>query len=202
MRQRSPTRTSRMSTACASSALVVVLLASRPGYGGPKAPPAPPPPSASDAIKPAAERSVAPSAPIGPAGHGAGHAAGQGGQPATPAIRGPKIPENLRKQLQARLDARVDADVAQTKELRGEAIGLLTKFVGEIPREAREMPEALVRLGELQWENARDSFVERFQEWEKKPVDQRGPAPELEYRVSRDLFARVLEDYPWFEQYD
>ncbi len=191
-----------MPTAFASSALVVVLLASRPGYGGPKPPPAPPPPSASDAIKPAAERSVAPSAPIGPAGHGAGHAAGQGGQPATPAIRGPKIPENLRKQLQARLDARVDADVAQTKALRGEAIGLLTKFVGETPREAREMPEALVRLGELQWENAREVFVDRFQDWEKKPVDQRGPAPELDYRTSRDLFARVLRDYPWFEQTD
>ena len=64
------------------------------------------------------------------------------------------------------------------------------------------MPEALVRLGELQWENARDGFVERFQDWEKKPVDQRGPAPELDYRVPRDLFARVLRDYPWFEQYD
>ena len=126
----------------------------------------------------------------------------QDGSSGQPAIRGPKIPEALRKQLQAQLDARVDADVAQTKELRGEAIGLLTKFVGETPREAREMPEALVRLGELQWENARDGFVDRFKEWEKRPVDQRGPAPELDYRVPRDLFARVLRDYPWFDQYD
>ena len=158
------------------------------------------PASASDAIHPAAERSVATSAPA--ADRGAPRSAGSNGQPATPRIRGPKIPEALRKQLQARLDARVDADVAQTKSLRTEAIGLLTKFVGETPREAREMPEALVRLGELQWENARDGFVNRFQAWGKKPVDQRGPAPELEYKVPRDLFARVLRDYPWFDQYD
>jgi cellulose synthase operon protein C len=160
--------------------------------------PAAPSPAASDAIRPAAERAVAPAETARPS-RGAVRNDGSSGQPA---IRGPKIPEALRKQLQARLDARVDADVAQSKELRGEAIGLLTKFVGETPREAREMPEALVRLGELQWENARDGFVDRFQDWEKKPVDTRGPAPELDYRAPRDLFARVLRDYPWFEQYD
>ena len=151
------------------------------------------------AIRPAAERSVGSAVPAAPVARNRDAAAAAS---ATPAIRGPKLPEALRKQLQARLDARVDADVAQQKELRGEAIDLLSKFVGETPREAREMPEALVRLGELQWENARDGFVNRFQAWEKKPVDQRGPAPELEYKVPRDLFARVLRDYPWFDQYD
>ncbi len=78
-----------------------------------------------------------------PIGARRGIRAGRASQP-EPRIRGPKIPEALRKQLQARLDARVDADVAQTHSLRSEAIGLLTKFVGETPREAREMPEALV----------------------------------------------------------
>jgi cellulose synthase operon protein C len=163
------------------------------------APSAPAGAGASAAIRPAAERSVAASAPPRTTDRGTVHQGGSSGQPA---IRGPKIPEALRKQLQARLDARVDADIGQTKALRGEAIGLLTRFVGETPREAREMPEALVRLGELQWENARDGFVDRFQDWEKRPVDQRGPAPELDYRLPRDLFARVLRDYPWFEQYD
>ena len=157
---------------------------------------------AAAAIRPAAERSVTSAAPLPATPHGRDAAARGLGAAGAPAIRGPKIPEALRKQLQARLDARVDADVAQQKELRGQAIDLLTKFVGETPREAREMPEALVRLGELQWENARDGFVERFQSWEKRPVDQRGLAPELEYKVPRDLFARVLRDYPWFDQYD
>jgi tetratricopeptide (TPR) repeat protein len=174
-----------------------------PCYAAPSkaaaAPPATPPP---EAVKPAAERSIAATVPVGVARRGSNQAAASGGQPGTPAIRGPKIPEALRKPLQARLDARVDADVAKTKVLRREAIDLLSKFVAETPREAREMPEALVRLGELQWENAREVFVDRFQDWEKRPVDQRGPAPELDYRGSRDLFARVLRDYPWFDQYD
>jgi TolA-binding protein len=64
------------------------------------------------------------------------------------------------------------------------------------------MPEALVRLGELDWENERELLVVRFEAWDRKPVDQRGPAPELDYRVARDLFGRVLRDYPWFDQYD
>jgi tetratricopeptide (TPR) repeat protein len=125
-----------------------------------------------------------------------------GGSSGQPAILGPKLPEALRKQLRARLETRVENDLAESKRLRGEAIDLLTKFVAETPREAREMPEALVRLSELQWENERDRFVARFQQWEKRPVDQRGPAPELDYRVARDLLARVLHDYPWFPEYD
>jgi len=160
-------------------------------------------------IRPAAERSVL---DAGRAGRGSnvGHVGATGragagvreGEGSQPAIRGPRLPEALRARLQARLDARVDADVAREKSLRAEAIALLTTFVAETPREAREMPEALVRLGELQWENARETFVATFQSWEKKPIDQRGPTPELDYRTPRDLFARVLHDYPWFDQYD
>ena len=163
-----------------------------------------PAPGGPPGIQPAAERTVDAGGPKRPQ---AG-AAAQGPNRANPdsagrpAVRGPKIPEALRARLKARLEVRVTADVAKTKELRTEAIDLLTRFVGEAPRESPEMPEALVRLGELQWENERDAFVERFEEWEKKPVDQRGPTPALDYRVARDLFARVLHDYPWFDQYD
>ncbi len=157
------------------------------------------PPSGAGAISPAAERVIATDAAAGqPRAAGRSKEGGAG----EPAIRGPKLPEALRKQLQARLDLRVDSDVAQAKKLRAEAIDLLTKFVAETPREAREMPEALVRLGELNWENERELLVVRFEAWDKKPVDQRGPAPELDYRVARDLFGRVLRDYPWFDQYD
>lgn len=117
-------------------------------------------------------------------------------------INGPKIPEALRKQLEKQLEARIERDVTQIKRLRGEAIGLLTTFVAETPREAREMPEAMLRLGELKWELEREEFVERFKRWEAKPVDQRGAAPEPNFQPSRELFARVLKDYPWFSQYD
>ena len=126
----------------------------------------------------------------------------EGGSSGQVGIRGPKIPEALRLALKARLDARVDADVAQAHALRAEGINLLRTFVAETPREAGEMPEALVRLSELEWENERESFVTRFAVWDKKTVDQRGPTPELDYRVPRDLLGRVLRDYPWFDQYD
>ncbi len=121
---------------------------------------------------------------------------------ATPATRGPRLPEDLRIQLKAQLDARIDTDLDQIKALRQEAIKLLTTFIAESPKETTDLPEALVRLGELKWEVEREGFVDRFKDWEKKPVDQRGPAPELNYAPSRELFARVLKDYPNFGEYD
>jgi cellulose synthase operon protein C len=166
----------------------------------PKAPRPSPTVSSPPAIQPAAERAVVSSRTVEPKGRAPGPR--QASPSGVPAIRGPKLPEALRAQLQARLDVRVTNDVAKTKELRGEAIDLLTRFIAESPRDAREMPEAMVRLGELQWENERETFVDRFAAWEKKPVDQRGPAPELDYRVARDLFGRVLRDYPWYGDYD
>ena len=107
-------------------------------------------------------------------GSGSSSLSGPGGRPSQ---NGPKIPEALRKQLEKQLEGRIDRDIAQIRALRGEAIGLLTTFVGETPREAREMPEALLRLGELKWELEREQFVERFKAWELRPVDQRGPTP-------------------------
>src|SRR5580658_11203743 len=160
---------------------------------------APPPLTAGPAIAPAAERSLTSEAP--PPKPGARGGSGTNGS-AEPAIRGPKMPDALRQRMKGQLEARIQADVVQEKKLRAEAIDLLKKFVAETPREAREMPEALVRLGELNWEDEREQLVVRFEEWDKKPVDQRGPAPELDYRVARDLFGRVIRDYPWFEQYD
>jgi tetratricopeptide (TPR) repeat protein len=119
-----------------------------------------------------------------------------------PAMLGPKIPDALKAQIQAQLDARIDRDLAQIRSLRSDAVLLLSTFVAESPREAPEMPEALLRLGELRWEIEREGFVERFRKWEAKPVDQRGPTPTPNFQPSRDLFGRVLRDYPWFDQYD
>ena len=190
-------RTMRTRAMATLAAAAFAVSGARTALAIPPSSPLPASSSAAGDIKPAAERSISAESKKPTGSRGA-----SGGSSGTPAIRGPKLPEALRKQLQARLDARVDADVAQMKALRKEAIELLSKFVAETPREAREMPEALIRLSELQWENERENFVTRFQDWEKKPVDQRGPTPELDYRVARDLLARVLRDYPWFEQYD
>jgi TolA-binding protein len=161
--------------------------------------------SGSDRVRAASETAIVakptakPGAKRTQGGPGSPALTGPGGRPA---VNGPKLPDALRKQLEKQLEARIDRDVTQIKSLRGEAIGLLSTFVAETPREAREMPEALLRLGELKWELEREQFVERFKAWEAKPVDQRGPSIDPNFQPSRDLFARVLKDYPWFNQYD
>jgi TolA-binding protein len=162
------------------------------------------PTGGSDRVRAAAETAIVAKPTVKPGakragGSGASSLNGAGGRPAT---NGLKLPDALRKQLEKQLEARVERDVTQIKALRGEAIGLLGTFVAETPREAREMPEALLRLGELKWELEREQFVERFKAWEAKPVDQRGASIDPNFQPSRDLFARVLKDYPWFSQYD
>jgi len=119
-----------------------------------------------------------------------------------PDLRGPRLPDEVRARLRVQLDARVERDLTEIRGLRKEAMGLLTTFIAETPKEAREMPEALMRLGELTWETEREAVVERFREWEKKPQDSRGPAPDPNYAPARALFARVLREYPTFAQYD
>lgn len=153
-------------------------------------------------IKPAEERSIGGTSKTKPKGSDQPAQTESSSNAGKPAQRGPRIPEALRAHMKAQLDARVERDVKQIKDLRGEAIGLLETFIKESPREAREMPEAMMRLGELKWEHEREAFVVRFNDWEKKPVDQRGTTPEPDYKPSRDLFGRVLKDYPWFSQYD
>lgn len=107
-----------------------------------------------------------------------------------------------RTALRAQLEARIDRDAAQVRQLRREAIGLLTAFIASTPGDAREMPEALLRLGQLQWELEHERLVERLTSWKAKPLDQRGPVPEPNFQPSRELFARVLKDYPGFGRYD
>ena len=154
--------------------------------------------SEKSSVKPAGERAVA------------GGAVGRGAQPkptdatkksGTKAL-GPRIPEHLRKALEVQIARRIERDIVAQKSLRAEAVGLLEIFVKEESKDAREMPEALMRLGELYWETEREQFVARFREWEKKPADQRGSVPDPNFDRARVLFARVLKDYKWFEQYD
>lgn len=116
--------------------------------------------------------------------------------------KGAKVPPAMRAALASRMDARIDRNLEKIRSLRGEAVGLLGSFVEETPEGSREMPEALLRLGELRWEVEREEFVKRFAAWEKQPEATRGEAPQPQYQPSRDLFARVLKSYPWFSDYD
>ncbi len=186
------------------SALLLVLCVATSAAAAPDKASSPAAAAESSQVKAAAERSIAPGTVAKPTGTGtrAGGSTGESTTAGRPAVRGIRVPEALRAHLKEQMDARIDKDLSQIKGLRVEAIELLSKFVNESPREAAEMPEAMMRLGELKWELEREAFVDRFKAWETRPVDQRGAAPEPNFLPSRELFGRVLRDYPWFAEYD
>lgn len=113
-----------------------------------------------------------------------------------------QIPERLRAALMKKIDLRIAKNQAKTKKLRVDAMKLLDKFINESPEDEPEMAEALMRMGELEWEDSREQFLVKFQEWEKKPSDQRGDPPNPDFSRPRARFLRVLKNYKTFDQYD
>jgi tetratricopeptide (TPR) repeat protein len=113
-----------------------------------------------------------------------------------------QIPEALRPALARKIDQRIARNLEQTKKLRAEAHDLLDKFIRESPEDSAELPEALVRIGELEWEESREKFLADFQEWEKLPADQRGDPPVQDYKTPRSRFLRVLKNHKTFREYD
>jgi cellulose synthase operon protein C len=113
-----------------------------------------------------------------------------------------QIPEMLRAALEKKIDRRIAYNVGQAKKLRLEAMRLLDKFIGETPAASAEMPEALMRIGELEWEDSRDRFLFAFNRWEATPADRRGEPPNPDYSKPRARFLRVLKQYKSFRNYD
>src|SRR5690606_25415326 len=97
---------------------------------------------------------------------------------------------------------RITRNIAHSKKLRCEAIELLRKFIAEAPADSPEMPEALMRVGELEWEDGRDQFLRDFKQWEAKPTETRGPPPNPDYSQARGRFLRVLKQYKTYPDYD
>ena len=115
-----------------------------------------------------------------------------------------QIPEALRATLARKIDQRIARNLVAEKKLRVEAMGLLSKFIDESPEGSSEMPEALLRMGELEWEDSRDTFLTNFQKWEALPPEQRAEKepPTPNYQKPRARFLRVLKNYKSFRQYD
>jgi cellulose synthase operon protein C len=113
-----------------------------------------------------------------------------------------QIPEMLRAALEKKIDRRIAFNIVQTKKLRVEAMRLLDKFIAETPETSAEMPEALMRMGELEWEDSRDRFLHAFNRWEATPADRRGEPPNPDYGKPRGRFLRVLKQYKSFRNYD
>lgn len=113
-----------------------------------------------------------------------------------------QIPAALRQALERKIDRRISRNIAQSRQLRREAMGLLRKFIAEAPKGSPEMPEALMRVGELEWEDGRDRFLLAFRQWEAKPADTRGPPPNPDYSQARGRFLTVLKDHKTYRDYD
>jgi TolA-binding protein len=113
-----------------------------------------------------------------------------------------QIPERLRALLERQIDDRIERDTAAAADLRREAMALLLKFVAETPKDAPDMPEALLRLGELEWEDERDVFLAKFKKWESSPGEERGEPPEPNYARARERFLAVLRNYKTYPEYD
>ncbi|HEY6081122.1 MAG TPA: tetratricopeptide repeat protein [Polyangiaceae bacterium] len=113
-----------------------------------------------------------------------------------------QIPGRLRRTLAIKIDRRIERNISDSKQLRIEAMALLGKFIAESPPDTPEMPEALLRMGELEWEDGRDKFLEDFKRWERTPTDQRSEPPTPNYAKPRARFLRVLKNYKSFSQYD
>jgi TolA-binding protein len=113
-----------------------------------------------------------------------------------------QIPERLRARLADKIDRRISRNLAEGKRLRREAHALLSKLIRESPADAAEMPEALLRIGELEWEEARDQFIAAFRKWEKTPADLRNEPPVPDYAKPRERFRQVLLQHKTFKDYD
>jgi TolA-binding protein len=115
---------------------------------------------------------------------------------------GLQIPAALQQRAQASVEARITKNLARAKELRVEALALLGKLLTELPPDAAELPETLMRIGELEWEQSRDEFSTRFAQWEHTPADQRGEPPVADYSRPRARFRQVIDEHPDFARLD
>ena len=79
---------------------------------------------------------------------------------------------------------------------------LLDKFIAESPENSAEMPEALMRMGELEWEDARDRFLVGFQALGEDAGRSPRRAADPDYSKPRARFLRVLKNYKSFRDYD
>ncbi len=108
----------------------------------------------------------------------------------------PKIPDALRAQPP---EVAEGASIATSRRSSSSAARPSACSPRSSPRRRarrREMPEAMLRLGELRRELEREQFVDRFKAGRRSPSIQRGPAAGPNFQPSRDLFARVAEGLP------
>ncbi|HJL15763.1 MAG TPA: tetratricopeptide repeat protein [Sandaracinaceae bacterium LLY-WYZ-13_1] len=144
---------------------------------------------------------------------------GEGGGPSSPGRRPGGTGDSLEERLYLRerpdaigeaardyqdenLERLLEERERLLEQRRRTAIELLETFIREEPESAPEMPDALLRLAELRWEQARADYLEEFAAWQQVPAENRGPPPRPDYSVSLDLYDRILTQHRDFGRYD
>jgi cellulose synthase operon protein C len=170
-----------------TTALLVLSLA-----GGASAEPAPP------ARKAAKERSIAASA------------GGDVGDIAVPQdlaahiFHGRATETTQRQALSAdRVERMIEARQGWIEQRRAEGIRELERFVASEPESVAEMADALLRLAELRWEQARAEQLRAFEAWQKAPKQARAAdAPRIEIDAALGLYDRILTRHADFDRLD
>ncbi|MCB9597257.1 MAG: tetratricopeptide repeat protein [Sandaracinaceae bacterium] len=86
---------------------------------------------------------------------------------------------------------------------RNTAIELLEQFIREEPESAAEMPDALLRLAELRWEEARATYLRTYAAYQEVPPENRSAEPPgPDYSACVTLYDRILERHRNFDRYD
>jgi len=114
-------------------------------------------------------------------------------QPQVPATH--KRPQAIERMLQQR--------EALRDQRRLTALGMLRNFVRREPERSPLMPEALLRLGELEWEYEHDRYLKSFQYWQNQSPSTRAKTPpQANYNTAIATYDRILIRHTGFERYD
>lgn len=117
-----------------------------------------------------------------------------------PSTAGPSAREAREAEL---LDRMLKEREALVIVRRNEAIKLLVRFVRTEPETAREMADALLRLAELRWEEARTRYLNEFAAWQAVAPEHRSliaPTPDIDLPLR--IYDRILTKHPDFDRYD
>ncbi len=86
---------------------------------------------------------------------------------------------------------------------REEAIVELEAFVASEPETSVEMPDALLRLAELRWEQARVRYLEDYGAWQAAPKNVRSQKPPTaDIQIPLAIYDRILTRHRRFDRYD
>ena len=115
----------------------------------------------------------------------------------------PKERDGREQQGAALLEKLLHEREQLVRQRREQALAQLTRFVADEPESAPEMPDALLRLAELRWEEARARYVEEFEAWQKLPERSRSKTPPTaDVSVALELYDRLLEKHRDFDRLD